>query len=233
MRERLAVFPKMNRGQGTQQAEEMKRYDHIAAFILAGGASSRMGRPKALLEFGEIPLIIRTVRLLEPLVQEVSVVGSPELYVGLGLRTISDQNPSGQQILGEGPLVGIASALRTTQLPWNLILSCDLPYLTVEWLDWLLSRTAESSGQVVLPITQHGVEPLAAVYDRESLGAIDAALARGVRKVSDALLDIKVDLVHSSKWQSVDRTGRVLMNMNTRNDYEEAKRWHEAKGVHA
>jgi molybdopterin-guanine dinucleotide biosynthesis protein A len=211
----------------------MKRHDHIAAFILAGGASSRMGKPKALLELGEIPLIIRTVRLLEPLVHEVSVVGSPELYADFGLRTIRDQNPAGQQIIGEGPLVGIASALRTTEVPWNLMLACDLPYLTVEWIDWLLSRATESSAQVVVPLTLRGIEPLAAVYHRESLGAIDTALAHGVRKVSDALIEVKVDLVRFSEWQSVDRTGRVLMNMNTCEDYEEAKRWHGAKGVHA
>jgi molybdenum cofactor guanylyltransferase len=166
----------------------MKSYDQVAAFILAGGVSSRKGQNKAILEFAGVPLIVETVRVLDPLVRGVTVVGSPEHYVGLGLRAISDQNFGGQ-----GPLVGIASALRTTQQPWNFLVACDLPYLSAAWVDWLLSRATKSSTQVVLPQSQRGVEPLAAVYRRECIGAIDTALARGVRGVSEALIGVPGD----------------------------------------
>ncbi len=68
----------------------MKRYRQVAGFILAGGASSRMGRDKGLLDFGGVPLILHTARLLESLVAEVNVVGSPSRYESLGLHVISD-----------------------------------------------------------------------------------------------------------------------------------------------
>ena len=55
----------------------MKRYEQVAGMILAGGLSLRMGRDKALLEIGGVPLLVRTARLVEPLVDGVTVVGSP------------------------------------------------------------------------------------------------------------------------------------------------------------
>jgi len=113
----------------------VKRLHQVAAFILAGGVSSRMGREKGLLEFGGETLIVRTARLLESLDTEVTVVGPAERYEILGLRAIADQNIGGREgnHAVRTPLVGIATALYATESPWNLILACDLPYLTAEW----------------------------------------------------------------------------------------------------
>jgi molybdopterin-guanine dinucleotide biosynthesis protein A len=209
----------------------VKRYDQVAAFILAGGASSRMGREKGLLEFGGLPLIARTVQLLEPLVSAVTIVGPPECYVALGLRAIADQDVGIQEGKGtsQGPLAGIASALATTGVPWNLVLACDLPYLTDQWLDWMLARAIGSNAQVVLPQTSRGLEPLAAVYRHECAAPIAESLARGVRKVTDALAEFRIEFVFEHEWRGIDPDGRILRNMNTPADYEEARKWWDAK----
>ena len=47
-----------------------------------------MGRDKGLLDFGGDPLIVHTARLLQPLVTEVTVVGSPSRYAKFGLHGI-------------------------------------------------------------------------------------------------------------------------------------------------
>ena len=108
----------------------MNATKQLASFILAGGESSRMGSNKALLELGGVPLIVRTARLVESASSAPTVVGSPEIYAALGLRTIRDDWP------GAGPLGGIATALRASESPWNLIVACDLPYLTKPWLEY-------------------------------------------------------------------------------------------------
>jgi molybdenum cofactor guanylyltransferase len=207
----------------------VKRYCQVAGFILAGGASSRMGRDKGLLDFSGVPLILHTARLLEPLVAEVTVVGSPARYASLGLRVIADADPAQAQDrpekIGLGPLAGIATALSTTRLPWNLIVACDLPYLSAKWIDWLLSRTLRSQGDVVIPRTENGIEPLAAVYRRECHVPITAALARGVRKVSDAIEGLHADVVHPHEWHDVEPSELILKNMNAPEDYEEARQW--------
>ena len=209
----------------------MKRNSQVAAFLLAGGVSSRMGRDKALLEIGSEPLIVRTACLIEPLVAEVTVVGSPERYVALGLRTIADQDFRGRDDTEpvRTPLAGIATALNATKMPWNLILACDLPYLTAVWLDWLLERSVASSAQILIPRTSRGLEPLAAVYRRECAAPIVAALERGIRRVTDALAEFRMESPRESEWRELDPEGQVLRNMNSPPDYDEAKKRLEAK----
>jgi molybdopterin-guanine dinucleotide biosynthesis protein A len=205
----------------------VKRRRQVAAFILAGGASSRMGRDKGLLEFGGAPLIVQTARLIEPLVARVTVVGSPRQYTALGLRAIADQDSADRKSKGirRGPLAGIATALAATRLPWNLIIACDLPYLSGTWLDWLLSRAIRSRGQVVIPQSGRGLEPLAAVYRRECGGPIATALASGMRKVTDVIEGLRLDVVYQREWRRLDRRALVLKNMNTSGDYDEAQKW--------
>jgi molybdopterin-guanine dinucleotide biosynthesis protein A len=209
----------------------MNRYDRISAFILCGGASTRMGKQKALLDFGGEPLICRTVRLLEPLVPAITIIGSPDPYRALGFRVIADGDFGTHSGKGRalGPLVGIASALTATDTTWNLILACDLPYLTTNWLDWLLARAMVSGQQIIMPRTSRGLEPLAAVYRRECVLPIVASLSRGVRKVTDAIEEFRVEFVSEQEWRSLDPDSNTLRNMNTPADYQEARRWMENK----
>jgi molybdopterin-guanine dinucleotide biosynthesis protein A len=192
-----------------------------------------MGRDKGLLDFGGVPLILHTARLLEPLVSEVTVVGSPRRYAALGLHAIADahdgQAQCGPDRPGCGPLAGIATALAATRSSWNLIVACDLPYLSAEWLDWLLSRTLRSRGEVVVPRAERGIEPLAAAYRRECGARVAAALARGVRKVSDAIEELRVDFVYPREWRGIDPSGLNLRNMNAPGDYEKAREWWAAE----
>jgi molybdopterin-guanine dinucleotide biosynthesis protein A len=169
--------------------------------------------------------------LLEPLVAAITVVGSPEHYRPLGLRAIADQNfrLADDKTGALGPLAGIASALTETDTIWNLILACDLPYLTSDWLDWLLARAMVSSQQIVMPRTSRGLEPLAAVYRRECALPIVASLERGVRKVTDALLEFRIEFVSEQEWADLDPDGKTLQNMNTPNDYEKARRLLETR----
>jgi len=192
-----------------------------------------MGRDKGLLDFSGVPLILHIARLLEPLVAEVTIVGSPHRYGALGRRAIPDD--SDEQTQGEpgkpgrGPLAGIAAALAATHSRWNVIVACDLPYLSAAWLDWLISRALHSRAEAVVPRTARGIEPLAAMYRRECGAPIAAALARGVRKVSDAIEELRLDLVYPREWRRIDPSGLVLRNMNAPEDYEAARKWWAAQ----
>jgi len=209
----------------------VKRHPQVAGFILAGGSSSRMGRDKGLLDFDGVPLILHTARLLEPLVSQVTVVGSPRRYAALGLHVIADGDARAQRgpnAPSDGPLAGIATALAATHSRWNLIVACDLPYLSAQWLDWLISRAMRSRGEAVIPRTERGIEPLAAVYRRECGAPLAAALARGTRKVYDAVEELRLDFVYPREWRWIDPSELTLRNMNAPRDYEEAQKWWSA-----
>ena len=195
----------------------MQRLHQIAGFILAGGASSRMGRDKALLELGGVPLIVRTARLVESVVGAATVVGDSAAFRALGLRTIADDWP------GAGPLGGIATALRASSAPWSLVVACDLPYLTKPWLEYAVARALASQADAVIPMNATGTEPLCALYHRSAEPGIRGPLALGNRKVKDAIGGLRVEIIEPAEWKAFDSEGHLFKNMNSPEDYEEAQ----------
>jgi len=176
-----------------------------------------MGRSKSALELDGAPMLVRTARLVEDVSGSVTVVGALNDSAAFGLTAIADDWP------GAGPLGGIATALRVSSAPWNLIVACDLPYLTKPWLEFLTARALASQADAVVPTTTRGAEPLCAVYHHRCEPAIRAALERGVRKVTDALADVLVELIDPFEWKAFDSEGLLFKNMNTPEDYEEAR----------
>lgn len=201
-----------------RRALDMKnRESRVSGFVLAGGESTRMGRNKALLELCGVPMIVQTVRLVAEVVKSATVVGSPETYAALKFRAIRDDWP------GAGPLGGIATALRASETEWNLVVACDLPYLTPQWLSYLVQRGADSSADAVLPMNLTGAEPLCAMYSKGAEAAISLALDRGTRKVTDGLASVRVEYLEPAEWKDFDSDGLLFKNMNSAADYEEAK----------
>lgn len=193
----------------------------VGGFVLAGGESSRMGCDKALLELGGVPMIVRMARLVESVTGaeagRATIVGEPESYQRLGLRAIRDDWP------GAGPLGGIATALRAADRPWNLVVACDLPYLTRAWLEFLIERASGADADAVLPMNERGAEPLCAMYRKSAEAAVWQALDHGVRKVTDGLAHLRVEYVEQSEWKAFDSDGLLFKNMNSPEDYEAAK----------
>lgn len=189
----------------------------IGGFILAGGESARMGKPKALLELNGAPMIVHMARIVAAVAGTPIVVGSPQMYELLGLRAIADDFP------GAGPLGGIATALGAGDRLWNLIVACDLPYLSEPWLEYLAGRALASAADAVIPMSAGGAEPLCAMYHKRGEEAIRAALARGTRKVTDGLASLRVENVAPAEWKAFDSEGLLFKNMNSPAEYEEAK----------
>jgi molybdenum cofactor guanylyltransferase len=209
----------------------VSRVEHseaTAGYVLAGGASSRFGHDKALVKIGAKPMLARMIELLETVTKNVKVIGPLEMYAQFGIEVVPDRWP------GEGPLGGIVTALRdgakgNPASEWNLILSCDMPFLTAEWLGYLAERAIKSSAQAVYPQSAHGPEPLCACYRTDARPALQAVFERGVRKVTDGLKHVRAEVLDEADWKRFDSAGRLFWNMNTPADYEEARRILEAE----
>jgi molybdopterin-guanine dinucleotide biosynthesis protein A len=193
--------------------------DAIAAFVLAGGKSSRMGRDKALLDVGGEPVIVRTVRLAASVASSVKVVGGADALRELRLDVIGDRWP------GAGPLGGIATALGASDSEWNLLLACDLPFVTREWLEYLAARARKSAKDAVVPSGEHDAEPLCAMYRKRCELEAREAVERGELKVQKFIATLagsgRVEAVERGEWKRFDSSGRLFKNMNAPRDYEE------------
>jgi len=177
-----------------------------------------MGQDKALLELGGEPIILRIARLVAGVVKaDAVIIGPAALYGRLSLTAVEDDCPGG------GPLGGIATALRVSNAEWNLVVACDLPYLTRPWLDFLLARARQTISDVVMPINFNGAEPLCAMYHKRCEAILHSALKNGIRKVTDGLAQLRLESIEPAEWKPFDPEDYLFKNMNTPADYEEAR----------
>ena len=196
----------------------------IHGFVLAGGASRRFGRDKALIEFGGGALIARLCRILQlAIVTPVQIIGDDEKYGRTGVECVADRWP------GEGPLGGIITALETTtdsavKPSWCLIIGCDMPFLTVESLRHLADRAATSQAEVVVAESTYGLEPLCACWRTSAAPTLRRAFEKGTRRVIEAMKQLSMEVLDAADWKRFDKFDRLFWNMNTPADYEEAIR---------
>jgi molybdopterin-guanine dinucleotide biosynthesis protein A len=198
-------------------------------YVLAGGESTRFGRDKALVEIDGTPMLLRMRSLLGDITKEVNVIAAPDKYAALGITGIRDRWE------GQGPLAGIITALHETNetdgaAEWNLIIGCDMPFLTREWLRYLAERAHDaSSAEVVAPRSRQGLEPLCACWRTSAAAKLQQVFESGTRKITEAMKQLHLEVVDEALWKRFDTAGRLFWNMNTAADYDEAKRILEAQ----
>jgi molybdopterin-guanine dinucleotide biosynthesis protein A len=174
-----------------------------AGFVLVGGKSSRMGQDKASLPFQGKTLVEHVAAAVAEAAGSVTLVGPPDRYQNLGFPILPDRRP------GAGPLGGIYTALYAARADWNLIVACDMPGISAEFLKSVLAAAESSGADCLIPSGPSGQpEPLCAVYHSRCLAAICAALDRNVRKVTDGLAGLRI-----ASWPVAD--SRVFRNVNT------------------
>jgi molybdopterin-guanine dinucleotide biosynthesis protein A len=130
-------------------------------------------------------------------------------------------------------VAGIVTALRATQHDWNLIVACDLPFVAGALLELLLGEAARGSCDAVVPHTEPGPkgwQPLCAAYHRHCLPAFERVLSSDHPKVSRAYQSFRVRALTADVLAQVAFTPRMLKNVNSPEDYEEAKRILELGG---
>ena len=185
---------------------------HVA--VLAGGQSRRMGRDKALLPLGGQTLIERVLTAAHPLGYPRLIVGDPTAYTHLKLPVLPDRRPK------LGPLGGLYTALSTTAAP-VLLLACDLPFLTPDFLRYLVSQRGPH--QVVVPHTATGLQPLCALYEPSCLAAVEAAIQADQLGMRDLLNNLNLNLVREKDWRPYDEHGLLFANLNAPEEYERAQ----------
>lgn len=195
----------------------------VRGYVLAGGASSRFGTDKALAELQGKSMLARTAELISSVCSDVAVVAAENKAQGAKLGAVPDRWPL------QGPLGGILTALLDAKHKlgndtWNLIVSCDMPFLTSDWLRFLAERALASGAEAVVPKSTQGWEPLCACWKTSAVEIVLPNFEAGTRKITEALNALRVEVLDEKDWKRFDSDGRLFWNMNTMADYEEVRR---------
>src|SRR5688572_13975666 len=107
--------------------------EHVTLAVLAGGAGSRMGRPKALLEVGGKPI-------LEFLLDRLDWPGPTLLVTAPGRRrppgAARFDREAVDEVADEGPLRGVYTALTHATTPALVVIAVDMPAVERADLEW-------------------------------------------------------------------------------------------------
>lgn len=191
----------------------------LSLALLSGGNSDRMGQDKALMPFLGRPLIQRILERLSPIAGETFIsTNNPAEYAFLGLPTYPDLRP------GNGALGGLYTALSIAKHPFIAVAACDMPFVSLTLFEYERDLLLESGADVAIPSTPEGLEPLHAVYRRETcLPVIEAALDAGKLKLVGWLSEVKVEIVSPEVWRRFDPQSVAFSNVNTPEEFQKAE----------
>ena len=193
------------------------------AVVLAGGKSSRMGTPKALLPFDDRPLIEHIVATLRGRFPEVVVVAAPgQTLPSMPVTLVRDE------VEHQGPVGGLYYGLRAGEAEVSFVTSCDAAFLNVDLISHLVD---EAPGHdVVVPHWQGRDQPLHAVYRRTVVPVLGELLAGGRLRPVYLFDRVRTRRVSEDEIRRFDPDGSSFFNMNTPEDYAEAlRRWRDAR----
>lgn len=185
--------------------------NEITGIVLSGGKSKRLGTEKGLAIYGGKPLVTYSIAALKPLCGEILLSANNELesYRQFGLKIVQDE------VEGIGPMGGLLACLKQSQTRYNLVLSCDIPFVESELLSYLLSQI--ENYQVVVPVHGEGwIEPLCGFYNTNVISQLEKSERSGNFKLVDFIEKINLKKV------LIDNTlpfynEQLFFNINTLN----------------
>jgi len=199
-------------------------YKNYTAIILSGGKSSRMGTNKSKLKINGTALIGRTIKLCKSLFAEIIIITNDAgEYKDLDVKCYKDIYPN------LGPLSGIHSGLINSKTENNFIISCDMPFVNKEVIEFLLE--SNSSKKIILPKIKNKIISMCGIYKKSCMQKAERLLQKaklestekGKTKIKLFYLINAVDADIIDVEQQSFYYKDLFFNMNTLEDYEYAK----------
>lgn len=185
----------------------------MPAAVLAGGASRRMGRPKAALPYGAGTLLeFQTGRLAE-LFEEVLVVAkeAPSFSVGPA-RLVLDGTAE------HAVIHGLVRALEEAA-DRIFVIGVDMPAIPDALLGAIVQRSLAADSAAVVPRADGRLQPLAAVWRRSVLAVARRRIAAGELGLQGLAEEVGADVFEEKDWRPLDPSGHAFANLNTLEQY--------------
>ncbi len=200
----------------TNHAPRAVRCPGVAhGFVLVGGRSSRMGRDKALLPVGGVPMALLQARKLERLCTRVSFVGKePGALAALGYPFVADGTDE------RAAIHGLVAALAASPEEECVVLAADLPFVPAELLEALRARREAIGAPAVVPWDGKGPQPLCSAWSTRALPALRASAATGDLSLHRALESAGALVLTGGETERLPGFAPgVFRNVNTPEEY--------------
>jgi molybdopterin-guanine dinucleotide biosynthesis protein A len=206
--------------------DESGRIAGLGAVVLCGGKSSRMGSPKAWLDFNGEPLLARVVKRIASVASPLVVVAAPGQEVP---PLPGDITITRDAVIGRGPLQGIAAGLSALegQARAAFVSSTDVPFLHPALIRRLHALRGDAY-DIAVPRAQGHHHPLSAIYGIGARAEIAALLAEGrlrpffVFERMRTLIADEALLLAGEELRAADPALSSLRNVNTKEEYQAA-----------
>ncbi len=191
----------------------------ITIVLQAGGQSSRMGKDKAFLPFLGFPLIERLMDRFQHLNAEILVISNnAPLYQDLGLPVYGDVRP------GRGALGGLLTALSVANTPLIGLVAVDMPFASPKLIKFMADSVQGSNWDGIIPSTSNGIEPLHAVYRRETcLALVDQAIDQDLWRMKAWHKKANLKILDPVETLEVTGSEHTFLNLNTPEEFSAAE----------
>ena len=198
----------------------------LGAIVLCGGQSSRMGSPKAWLDFEGEPLLARVVRRIAEAADPIVVVAAP----GQVIPSLPEEILVVRDLVnGRGPLQGIAAGFDALggRVAAAFVSSTDVPFIHSALVRRLHALRGDSF-DIAVPRAKDHYHPLSAIYGVEARPEIEALLAASRLRpfyLFERMRTIFADealLLEGDELRAVDPELLSLENVNTPEEYAAA-----------
>jgi molybdopterin-guanine dinucleotide biosynthesis protein A len=153
---------------------------NITGILLAGGKSTRMGTDKGFLKLQGITFVERIIKSMKPFVNDIIIVSNNSDYDQFKHKRVEDS------IENSGPLAGLYTGLYHSETQYNLVLSCDVPYINGKVLSQIIEGYDETFDAIQIE-SEGKTMPLVAIYKKQCLHRCLELLEHGERRLQVAV----------------------------------------------
>jgi molybdopterin-guanine dinucleotide biosynthesis protein A len=193
--------------------------NHVTGCLIAGGKSRRMGRDKRFLQVGGVPLLDRSLHVLEALFDEILVV----LAEPISEWTAGRHRVTYDAIQDCGSLGGLYTGLMEATSPRIFAVACDMPFLNADVIRYLVQ--VDPAADIVAAKLQWGFQPMHAVYSKRCASPLERMARSGDLRIQRLFEhpDLRIRIVGEPELTRLDPGLRSFQNINTPGEYEIAQ----------
>lgn len=184
---------------------------NISSIILAGGKSKRMGTDKAFLKLNNKLLIDIAIELAEKVSDNIIISGTDNRLENYKYPVLKDVIPE------IGPVGGIYTCLSQAENDYSLVLSCDMPFVSMELVERIISKV--NNEDIIVPFNNNYFEPLCALYHKRVLPIIKDMIANKNYKLHNLILNSNYKAL---AFKELNCDANAFRNFNTPEDLKNA-----------